>query len=164
VQAEEKSILRSTLQWFLTPRGIGAVAFWLTMGFLVLMMTDLFDTPAEKAGSDVRKCVRARQINMMADAERYCARAMHLVETEKGMPDIVIGRANSATASLAMVQKRTEESVRHCKAALPAWRRVENYHDRDEREENIRACENVIAAAEAAARKGADQKVSPAPR
>ena len=158
MQAEEKSTLKSTLQWFLSPRGILAIGFWLTIGFLVLTMTDLFDTPAEKAGSDIRKCVRARRINMMADAERYCQKAMHLVESEKGMPDIVIARANSATASLAMVQKRTEETVRHCKAALPAWRKVEDHHHRDERDENIRACENVIAAAEAAAQGGAKPK------
>ena len=126
-------------------------ALWLVLGsalgYSMLAAFGWFDTPIQKAESEARKCGSARKINVLGDAERYCARALDILRGESSVPDVALGRVHLEVAALAMVQKRYDESARHCQIALVAWRaaKEEGYY-RNEREQAIDACERVIAA------------------
>ena len=126
-------------------------ALWLVLGgalgYSMLAAFGWFDTPIQKAESEARKCGSARKINVLGDAERYCAKALEMLRAESDVPDISLGRVHLEVAALAMVQKRHADSARHCQIALAAWRatRQEGYY-LNEREQAIDACEKVISA------------------
>lgn len=107
-----------------------------------------FDTPVQKAESEARKCGSARKINVLGDAERYCAKALEILRAEKNVPDISLARVHLEVAALAMVQKSFDDSARHCEIVLAAWRntREEEGWYRNERAQGIEACEKVISA------------------
>ena len=117
------------------------------LGYAMLAAFGWFDTPIQKAESEARKCGSARKINVLGDAERYCAKALEILGEQAKVPDISLGRVHLEVAALAIVQKRYDDSARHCEIALAAWRATqdEGYY-RNEREQAIDACERVIAA------------------
>jgi len=105
----------------------------------------------QRAESEASKCASARRINLLADAERYCAKALELLRSEGSVPQIVLARVHTEVAALAIVQKRYDDSARHCEIALPAWRNTtaEEGRYQREREQGIEACEKVLSAVRA---------------
>ena len=117
------------------------------IGYAALAMSGFFDGSIEKAAGEGRKCGHSRRMNMMGEAERYCARALDMLRAETHVPALVLARVHTEVAALALDQKRVPDSVRHCEIALGAWQQVESEEHRREREQSTRACDNVIAAA-----------------
>jgi hypothetical protein len=130
-------------------------ALWLVLGsalgYSMLAAFGWFDTPIQRAESEARKCGSARKINVLADAERYCAKALDILRTEKVVPDIAVARVHLEVAALAMLQKRFDDAARHCEIVLAAWRKTREEESRspNERAQSIEACEKVISAVSA---------------
>ena len=120
------------------------------LGYAMLAAFGWFDTPVQKAESEASKCGSARKINVLGDAQRYCAKALEIVRAEKSVPDITLARVHIQVAALAMVQKRFDDSARHCDMVLAAWRNTneEGWYP-NERQQSIEACEKVISAVRA---------------
>ena len=118
------------------------------IGYAMLAAFGWFDTPLQKAESEARKCGSARKINVLGDAERYCAKALQIVRAENSVPDITLARVHIEVAALAIVQKRFADSARHCDIVLAAWRNTKEEEGwyRNERVQSIEACEKVISA------------------
>jgi hypothetical protein len=131
-------------------RRLPRIALWAVLfgglGYAILAMFGWFDAPAQKAASEARKCGTARRINLLPDAERYCAKAISILNEEKRVPVGVTARVHTEVAALAMLQKRFDESARHCGIALVAWREASDETFIDERQKSIEACERVLAA------------------
>jgi hypothetical protein len=127
------------------------VTLWLlfagAVGCAVLAMFGWFDSPAEAAASEARKCGTARKINVLADADRYCGKALEILRQETSIPVLVVARVHTESAALAIVRKRIDESVQHCEIAVVAWREVKEQWNIAERERSTQACESVISAA-----------------
>jgi hypothetical protein len=140
-----------------------SVLGFLFVGTLIyggLALFGWFDSNAEKAESEARKCSTARRINLMTDAERYCANAITYLRTEPNAPPLTTARVHTEAAALAMAQKHLDDSADHCRLAVAAWHDAKDDSYRREREESVDACEKVIAAV-ALTQRGPNDKSAP---
>jgi len=153
-KSKRSSVLNSILGFLL----VGA------LGYGGLAMFGWFDSTAEKAESEARKCGTARKINLMRDAERYCGNAIAYLRDEPNAPALVIARVHTEVAALAIVQKRDDESADQCRLALMAWHSAKDDWYRREREESMDACEKVISAVTLVKQRGNDKGTSVRPR
>lgn len=123
-------------------------SLWLACGVaLVAVLGDWFDSPEQKAAAATRKCGFSLEVNMMGDAERYCATALGIAERTADLPPAVLAQAYTQAAALSMRQFRVNEAVARCRIAIRAWDDVAEDHLYRERLKSIAACTAVISAA-----------------
>jgi hypothetical protein len=122
-------------------------AFLALAAALVALLGGWFDPPESKVASATRKCAWAMGVGMIKDAEGYCKTAIDISAGPHKISSLVLARANTQAAALAIHELRVDEAVDYCRKAIRAWAGVTQHYDEKEKAESANACEVLIAAA-----------------
>lgn len=117
---------------------------WFSLVPLLFLVTALLESPAEKVGSETRKCRSSLNMHLLADADGYCGKALRLT-AEEGITNSVAAEAYAQSAVLAVLRKQYKLAADHCRMAIPLWRDDSKQADPAGAAQRIDECAALIA-------------------